>query len=226
MKFTISSIALLAVASAMPQQRQAAAVGMTQNKALAEASAKIQAKLENFFQPYVADYQESANKVQHSMISIYDNDMSAVSKAEAIKNLMQEQLDSNNVNVNLAAHQSNANSKINAQVEDITNMAEEKFGAYVEQAAAQSQNTLGGLLGRGFDMLNSQINHGVANNDLKNALNSLTGSFQDSANQALGQNSDLSLNSIGQQVGGQVLNEANNKYDLQSKLNQVQAKLN
>merc|ERR1711865_90447 len=149
--------------------------------------------------------------------------MSAVSKAEAIKNLMQEQLDSNNVNVNLAAHQSNANSKVNAQVEDITNMAEEKFGAYVAQATAHSENTLGGLLGRGFAMLNSQINHGVANNDLKNALNSLTGSFQDSASQALGQNSDLSLNSIGQQVGGQVLNEANNKYDLQSKLNKVQA---
>ena len=100
------------------------------------------------------------------------------------------------------------------------------LGRQVEQAAAQSQNTLGGLLGRGFDMLNSQINHGVANNDLKNALNSLTGSFQDSANQALGQNSDLSLNSIGQQVGGQVLNEANNKYDLQSQLNRVQAELN
>merc|ERR1711899_383792 len=113
---------------------------------------------------------------------------------------MQDKLDENNVNVNLAAHQSNANSQINAQVNDITSLAEDNFGGYVQQAKELSKNTLGGLLSKGFDSLKNQISNGVANNDLQNALNSLSGSLQDSANQALGGNSDLSLKSIAQQV--------------------------
>merc|ERR1711994_562386 len=159
------------------------------------------------------------------MVQIYENDHSTVSKAQSIVDLIQEQLDENNVNVNLAAHQANANSQINAQVQDITTMAEDNFGGYVKQAQDFSKNTLGGLLSQGFGLLNDQIDAGVVNDDLKNALNSLTNSFQDSANQALGANQDLSLNSIGQQVGNQALSEANKNFGLQDKLNKVQREL-
>merc|ERR1712045_334850 len=101
------------------------------------------------------------------MVQIYENDQSSVSKAQSIIDLIQEQLDENNVNVNLAAHQSNANSQINAQVQDITSLAEDNFGGYVQQAKELSKNTLGGLLSKGFDSLKNQINNGVANNDLQ-----------------------------------------------------------
>merc|ERR1711978_334976 len=107
----------------------------------------------------------------------------------------------------------------------ITSMAEDNFGAYVSQAQEFSENTLGGLLGQGFESLKNKINNGVANNDLQNALNSLSGSFQDSANQALGSNSDLSLKNIAQQVGSSILSQANNKFDLENKINKVQQEL-
>merc|ERR1712173_275273 len=226
MKLFISAVACFAVASAMPQvDMNPPKLDMVQNSKLQQASEKIKGKLEAFFQPYVNDYQQAAEDVKNDMVQIYENDQSTASKAQSIVDLMQEKLDENNVNVNLAAHQSNANSQINAQVNDITSLAEDNFGGYVQQAKELSKNTLGGLLSKGFDSLKSQISNGVANNDLQNALNSLSGSLQDSANQALGGNSDLSLKSIAQQVGSKVLSEANKKYDLQNKIDKVQAEL-
>merc|ERR1712176_1735199 len=102
-------------------------------------------------------------------------------------------------------------------------MAEDNFGAYVQKVQGFSQNTLGGLLSQGFDRLSSQINSQVVNNDLQNALNCLSGSLQDSANQALGGNAGLSLQSFGQQIGSSVLADANKKYDLQNKINNLKA---
>merc|ERR1712178_60788 len=96
---------------------------------------------------------------------------------------------------------------------------------YVKRVQGFSQNTLGGLLSQGFEQLSSKINSQVVNKDLQNALNSLSGSLQDSADQALGGNAGLSLQSIGQQIGRSVLANANNKYDLQNKINSLKAEL-
>ena len=213
MKLFISFVALIGFASAMP---------MTQNQELAQASENIKGKLEDFFKPYVSDYQQAAEDVRNDIVQIYENDNSAASKAQSVLDLIQAQLDENNVNVNLAAHQNNANSQINNKVDEIKNIAENKFGKYVQQSQQFGGKTLGGLLGQGFDLLSNQINNNVVNNDLQNALNSLSGSLQNSASQALGQNAGLSLTNIGQQVGNRVLSDANSKYGLQDKLNKVQ----